>query len=168
MGVVVALATCGAVGPAQAQNPRRIVVLIYSAPEEHSVRRNVELFREGLASEGFLEARDYTIELVQVPAGKDLGERARSAVTSDTALVVALTTRIAQAAAREVRGAPVLFGLVSDPVASGIVSNLARPGGNVTGVSNMVAELSGKVLELTLELVPGAKRLAVLWNSQRF
>lgn len=71
---------------------------------------------------------------------------------------------MAQAAAKAARDTPILFTAVSDPVDSGLVASLARPGGNVTGVSTMLPELSGKLLELVRELLPEAARIAVLWN----
>ena len=80
-------------------------------------------------------------------------------------LFVALTTPVAQATARKVRDRPVLFGLLSDPVDGGLVQSLPRPGGQVTGTSNMLPELSAKLLERLLELVPSLSRFAVLYNS---
>src|SRR5262249_27865940 len=59
---------------------------------------------------------------------------------------------------------PIVFVNVSDPVASGLVTSLARPGGNITGLTNISSDLSGKQLELLKESVPGATRVAVLWN----
>ena len=61
---------------------------------------------------------------------------------------------------------PIVFGAVGDPVATGVVPSLARPGGNVTGVSLLNTELSGKGLQLLKEAVPAASRVAVLWNSE--
>src|SRR5262249_56098354 len=59
---------------------------------------------------------------------------------------------------------PIVFIQVADPVASGIVANLARPGANVTGLSSMASDLGGKRLELLREALPAAARVAVLWN----
>jgi putative ABC transport system substrate-binding protein len=73
-------------------------------------------------------------------------------------------------AARALKGAtstiPIIMALVADPVGSGLVTSLARPGGNVTGLSLMVAELTAKRLQLLKEAVPGATRVAVLWNPE--
>lgn len=149
---------------ARAQIPRRIVVLSYAPPEEESVRRTLRAFREGLAAESLAEGRDYAVEVIHAPLGEGLPRRVREALKREPALLVALTTPVAQAVARETRAVPIVFGIVSDPVGSGLVASLPRPGGNVTGISNMLPALSGKVLELLLELIPGAARVAVLWN----
>jgi putative tryptophan/tyrosine transport system substrate-binding protein len=78
---------------------------------------------------------------------------------------VASPTRPALAAKEATSTIPVVFIQVADPVESGIVANLARPGANVTGLSSMGSDLSGKRLELLKEALPGASRVAVLWNQ---
>jgi putative ABC transport system substrate-binding protein len=88
----------------------------------------------------------------------------RSVIGGGPVLVVAITTPVALAAAKATREVPIVFGTVSDPVASGLVQSLARPGGNVTGVANVLPALSGKLVELAREILPGARRIAVLWN----
>jgi len=88
----------------------------------------------------------------------------QAVIGSGPDLVVAITTPVPLAAAKATREVPVVFGTVSDPVASGLVRSLARPGGNVTGVANVLPALSGKLIELVREILPGAKRIAVLWN----
>src|SRR5262249_22525028 len=65
---------------------------------------------------------------------------------------------------RETRTIPIVMAFSTDPVGTGFVASLARPGGNVTGLSNVSAELSGKRLELLKEVVPGLSRVALLWN----
>ena len=88
----------------------------------------------------------------------------RSLIESRPDLVVAITTPVALAAARATTTIPIVFGTVSDPVASGLVRSLAQPGGNVTGVANVLPALSGKLVELAREILPEARRIAVLWN----
>jgi putative ABC transport system substrate-binding protein len=84
-------------------------------------------------------------------------------VTSGTAATVALQweTRALQ---RETRTIPIVFVNVGDPVASGIVARLERPGGNITGFANLEASLGGKWLELLSEIAPGLKRVAIMFN----
>jgi putative ABC transport system substrate-binding protein len=79
-------------------------------------------------------------------------------------VIVAINTPGTHAAIQATTQIPIVMAIVGDPVGSGFVSNLARPGGNITGISNMGAELGAKRLELFTEAVPGAKRIAVLLN----
>jgi putative ABC transport system substrate-binding protein len=79
-------------------------------------------------------------------------------------VIVAINTPGARAAIRATKEIPIVISIVGDPIGSGFVPNLAHPGGNVTGVSNMTGELAGKRLSLLKELVPRTKRIAVLFN----
>ena len=72
--------------------------------------------------------------------------------------------RSAAAVKRETQTIPIVMGNSTDPVGTGFVASLARPGGNVTGLSNISPELSGKRLELLREVGPGLSRVAFLWN----
>ncbi|MBI3042982.1 MAG: ABC transporter substrate-binding protein [Betaproteobacteria bacterium] len=79
-------------------------------------------------------------------------------------VIVAINTPGARAAIQATRDMPIVLTIVGDPVGSGFVPNLARPGGDATGVSNMTGALAAKRMSLLKELVPGAKRIAVLYN----
>ena len=79
-------------------------------------------------------------------------------------VIVAPNTAQALAAKQATRTLPIVFAFVADPVASGLVTSLARPGGNVTGLSSLTPELVGKRLELLTQAVPGVSRVAVLWQ----
>lgn len=149
---------------AHAQMPRRIVILNPLRMTPVWEKDFLRDFRQGLAEEGLKDGSDYVLDMVPVQVGERLVDGVREALRGQPALLVPLTTPVAQVTAREGRGFPVIFGVVSDPIASGLVASLAHPGGNVTGVSNMLPELSGKLLELLLELIPGASRVAVLFN----
>jgi putative ABC transport system substrate-binding protein len=81
-------------------------------------------------------------------------------------VIVASATPAAVAARKVTKAIPIVMATGSDPVAVGLVESLARPGGNVTGLSQMTFELSGKRLALLREMVPGLSRVAVLWNPQ--
>jgi putative tryptophan/tyrosine transport system substrate-binding protein len=80
-------------------------------------------------------------------------------------VIVAWTTPSAVAAHRATSTVPIVIIGVSDPVGSGLVASLARPGGNITGLSNIASDLSGKLVELLLEIAPGIHRIGVLSNS---
>lgn len=73
-------------------------------------------------------------------------------------------TPVALAAKRATKNIPIVITNVGDPVESGLVANLARPGGNITGLTTLSPELSGKRLELLKEMIPGLSRVVVLWN----
>ena len=77
---------------------------------------------------------------------------------------MAVSTLHALAAKRATKNIPIVFAYVADPVTSGLVTSLARPGGNVTGLTSLSPELVGKRLELLKQAVPGASRIAVLWQ----
>src|SRR5207237_4994961 len=79
-------------------------------------------------------------------------------------VIVTGTDRVIAAVKRETRTIPIVMAVSTDPVGTGFVASLARPGGNVTGLSTVSTELSGKRLELLREVVPGLSRVAILWN----
>ena len=89
---------------------------------------------------------------------------ARELVDAKVEVIVAINTPGARAAIDATKSIPIIMSQVGDPIGSGFVTSLARPGGNVTGVSNQAADLASKRLALLHEMVPGAKRIAVLYN----
>ena len=89
---------------------------------------------------------------------------ARELIDAQVEVIVAFNTPGAQAAIDATKTIPVIMTLVGDPVGSGFITSLARPGGNVTGVSNQSGDLASKRLSILRELVPGARRIAVLYN----
>jgi putative ABC transport system substrate-binding protein len=163
---------------ARGQAPRRIVILspfhltLAEAAAIQQVRPSlwitekdfVRTFCDGLAAEGMRDGTDYVVDVVTVQVSGRLADGVRESLSRRPDLLVPLTTPVAQAVAREVHDLPVIFGFVSDPIASGLVERLARPGANVTGVSNALPEITGKLLQLVLEIIPGASRVAVLFN----
>jgi len=148
---------------AQGMQARRRIAFLGVTPADDAANM-LATFRDGLAGEGLLEKRDFAIDYSPEPRIDRVPTKVAELLKGSPALLVAITTPVAQAAAKATRQIPIVFGTVSDPVGSGLVASLARPGGNVTGVSNMLPALSGKLLELVRELVPGISRVAVLWN----
>jgi putative ABC transport system substrate-binding protein len=124
-------------------------------------------FLEGLRDLGYVEGRDFVIESRYT--GGSL-ERALAAAAELAAVkidvIVAGTTPMALAAKHATRTIPIVFTSASDPVTSGLVNSPARPGGNVTGLSFLSAELVGKHLELLTQALPGVNRVAVLWQPR--
>lgn len=127
------------------------------------------VIRGRLASQGFVEGRNLELHITtDVCCGDHFArDKARTVLGARPDAVLAFGTTMARAFQAETKSVPVVFTFVADPVAAGIVRNLARPGGNVTGVSTRHAELTAKRLELLRELLPGAKRVALfgyLWD----
>ena len=127
----------------------------------------LEAFRRGLRELGYVEGKNIIIEYrhENVDFGR-LPELAAELVRLKVDVLVTVTTNAALAARKTTSSLPIVFMGITDPVAAGLVTSLARPGGNSTGVTNMAAVLAGKRLELLKEAVPRARRIAVLWDPQ--
>jgi len=151
---------------ARAQQPRTPVIgFLYTGSLEASAP-GAAAFRKGLSEAGFLEGRDLAIEYGYGENRSDrLQELAGDLVHRRVALIAALGgVRAARAAKAATTTIPIVFGVADDPVQAGLVASLSRPGGNLTGVSYMIAELAPKRLRLLHELLPQAMRFAVLFN----
>ena len=126
---------------------------------------NVEAFRQGMRELGHVEGKNFVLELRY---GEGKAERfpeiARELEGLKLDMIVAATDVVIAAVKRETQTIPIVMASSNDPVATGLVASLARPGGNVTGLSLISPELSGKRLELLGEVVPGLSRVAFLWN----
>ena len=145
----------------QSASPRRIGVLLTGAASEEMA----QAFRQGLRDAGYSEGRDVVIEwrsangdYARVP------QLAADLVQRKVDVIVADTTLAAQAVKHATSTIPIVMALVADPVGSGLVASLAHHGGNVTGLSIMLAQLSAKRLQLLKEAIPRIARVAVLWN----
>ncbi len=128
--------------------------------------RECEAFRQGLRDLGYVEGRDVVIEY------RDYGgklERLPAVVTDLVALkvdvIVVQNTPAALAAKQATTTLPIVFTSVGDPVGTGLVTSLRRPGGNVTGFSVVAQDLVGKLLELLKQAVPDVSRVALLVNA---
>jgi putative ABC transport system substrate-binding protein len=127
----------------------------------------LEAFRQALRAYGYIEGRNILIETRHESSNLGrLSEHAAELVAGKPDVFVAVTTNAALAAKKVAGPIPVVFMGVTDPVTAGLVESLARPGGNVTGVTNMAAILTGKRLELLKEAVPKVSRVAVLWDPK--
>ena len=125
-----------------------------------------EAFRQGLRDLGYVEGRNLLIEsrdaegkLERLPV-----LAAELVALKVDVIVTGGGTPTALAAKQATRTLPIVFTSASDPVTDGLVASLARPGGNVTGLSNLNPELVNKCLEQLTQAVPGVTRLAVLWQ----
>jgi putative ABC transport system substrate-binding protein len=125
----------------------------------------VGAFREGLRDLNYIEGRNVIIEYRWAEGRYDrFPALVAEAVRLKVDVIVTAGTPAALAAKEGARTIPVVLGAIGDPILSGIVPSLARPGGNITGSASMTPEIDGKRLELLKELVTGVSRVAVLWN----
>jgi putative ABC transport system substrate-binding protein len=143
----------------QSDRMRRIGILVVSGLEP------LGPFREALGDLGYLEGKNIQIE-VRSAEGQDarLPELATELVRSRVDVIVAVQTPAAHAAKNATRDIPIVV-MAGDPIATGLISNLARPDGNLTGLSATAAEAVAKSLELIAEIKPGARRVGVLGNA---
>jgi putative tryptophan/tyrosine transport system substrate-binding protein len=125
----------------------------------------VEAFRQGFRQLGYIEGQTFVLQ-ARYGDGKSerLADLARELVRWKADVIVTSTDVATAAVRRQTRTMPIVMALSTDPVGTGFAASLARPGGNVTGLSNITAELGGKRLELLKEAVPGLARVAFLWN----
>jgi putative ABC transport system substrate-binding protein len=124
----------------------------------------VEVFRQGLRDWGYVEGRNIKIEFRLADHPDRLPGLAQELVRLKVDVIVASITVATQAVKDATSTIPIVMANVADPVGSGLVASLAHPGGNVTGLSLMMAELSAKRLQLLKETIPRLTRVAVLWN----
>jgi putative ABC transport system substrate-binding protein len=151
---------------AEAQQPTKIARIGYLSPNLATSPHLREAFRQGLRDLGYVEGRNLVIEyrdaegrFERIPAlAAEL-----VALKVDVIVTEGGNTAVPVAAKQATRTLPIVFASASDPVASGLVTSLARPGDNVTGLSSFTTELVGKRLELLTQSVPGVGQIAVLW-----
>jgi putative ABC transport system substrate-binding protein len=142
--------------------PRRIGVILVSVSAEG---KEAQAFQRGLRDAGYSEERDIVIEwrsaggdYSRIPAFvTDLAER-------KVEVIVVNTTRAVQAVKRATSTTPIVMAVVADPIGSGLVTNLAHPGGNITGLSMMTPDLNAKQLQLLKDTIPRLTRVGVIWN----
>ena len=153
---------------ARAQQPervRRLGALIVFPEDDPSSRRRVAAFEQELAKLGWVGGRDLQIAY-RWSVSDDA--RAKAATTELLALtpdlILANATTAVAAAQRATRTVPIVFTGVSEPVAQGFVASLTRPGGNITGFTNLEPSVSPKWLELLKEIAPGITRIAIMFK----
>jgi len=126
---------------------------------------NAEIFAHSLRELGYVEGRTVAIDYRWAEGQPErLPRLAAELVALKVDVVVVGTTGAVKAVAQATKTIPIVMTVVADPVAAGFVTNLARPGGNITGLTLISPELSGKRIELLKEAAPRIARLAVLWN----
>src|SRR5262247_2860567 len=140
----------------------RVGFMFFGAPGPSA---EADAFRQGMYELGYREGQNLTVEY-RFASGQveRLHELATELARLKVDVIVTTNTPSAMAAKQATSTIPIVFAVVADAVGAGLISNFARPGGNITGLTSISAELSGKRLELLKEIVPKASRLAVLYN----
>ena len=144
---------------------RRIGFLSFLGPDSDSTRRYMPVFRDALRRFGYEEGRNLAIEFRWAEGKLErLGPLAQDLVRLNVELIVASTNDPIAAARQATRSIPIVMMTAATPVELGFVESLARPGGNVTGTVWNAPDTAGKLLQVLKEAVPGAARVALLWN----
>ena len=149
----------------QAQRMRRIGVLIGFAETDLDVKSWFAAFRGALAKLGWTEGSNFRIELRWAADDPDkMKTFAKELVDLRPDAILSVTTPVTDALVRETQTIPIVIATVADPISSGFVTNVGRPGGNVTGFALYEPSMGGKWLELLKRIAPGATRVALLFN----
>jgi putative ABC transport system substrate-binding protein len=151
---------------AQQQNRIRLIgVLLGYSENDPTAQSQIAAFRSGLLKLGWNEGANLRIELRWGAGDPDkIRTMARELVDLRPDVILGVTTPATDALARESRTIPIVFMTVADPIASGFVASLARPGGNVTGFALFESALGGKWVELLKQIAPRTVRAALLFN----
>ena len=154
-----------AVDAQQAGKVPRVGVLFAGSRSDPAFQRAVDAFQQGLVELGYVEGQSIAIEYREAQGKYErLPDLAAELVRLKVDVIVGATVPTIQAARQATKTIPIVMTLIADPVATGLVANVARPAGNITGLSTMAPDLMGKQLELLREVLPKASRVAVLWN----
>jgi putative tryptophan/tyrosine transport system substrate-binding protein len=164
--LVVTTVILTAVTLADAQQRAKIPKIGWLGIRPDSLTTSVESFRREFYALGHVEGKSYTFEYRSADNKLDrLPGLANELIGLKVDLLITLSTNEARAAKNATKTIPIVFSS-NDPVGSGLVDSLARPGGNLTGFSTIASELGGKRLELLKETIPKLARVAFLWNPK--
>jgi putative tryptophan/tyrosine transport system substrate-binding protein len=158
-------ALLGARRPAFGQASRRLPRIAFLSLDTAGNPSGLDAFLEGLRALGYVDGKTIVIAY-----GDARGDVARfpalvaDAIAAQVDVIVAPNIAAAQAARRTTSLIPIVFAGLTDPVADGLVASLAHPGGNITGLSSLAPELTGKRLEILKEAIPRTTHVAILWQ----
>jgi putative ABC transport system substrate-binding protein len=153
--------------PADAQQPVKMPRIGYVrfAGSPSVPAPNIEAFRRGLRDLGYTEGENIAIVFRYAEGHHDrIPSLLAELVQRKVDVLISGDDSVIHAAKQATKTIPIVMVINRDPVAGGLVDSLARPGGNITGISRLTRELNGKRLELLVETVPGSARVAILWD----
>jgi putative ABC transport system substrate-binding protein len=150
---------------ARAQQPGKLPTIGFLGASPSIESQRVAAFVQRLRELAWIDNRNLAIEYRWAEGRNErYAEAAAELVRLKVDVIVTVATPATLAAKQATTVIPIVFGAASDPVGTGLVDSLARPGGNVTGLSNQISDTGGKKLELLREVVPSLRRLAILAN----
>src|SRR5262249_16385217 len=150
---------------ARAQHPAKVARIGHLDLGPPSARASrVEALRAGLRDLGWIEGKNIVIEFRWADGVQQLPELAAELVRMNVDVIFAPSSTMVEPARQATKTIPIVFANHGDPIGTGHVASLPRPGGNITGLSELVTDLNAKALEMLREAVPGATRIGVLWN----
>jgi len=145
---------------------RRIGVLMGLVANDPEAQSRVAAFENGLRELGWVKGRNLSIEYRWAGDGKGLRGHVAEMLAMEPDLILASTTPVTAALQKQSRGVPIVFTQVSDPVGQGLVSNLAHPGGNLTGFTSFEFSIGSKWLEALKQTAPHVTRVFLMFNPQ--
>jgi putative ABC transport system substrate-binding protein len=153
---------------AEAQPARKVwrIGFLGDGPRAERAAISIEPFRDGLRELGYIENQNVVIEERWSQGRSEwLPDLAAELVRLNVDVIVTHGVRGIKAAQDATKAIPIVMAVSPDPVGTGLVASLARPGGNTTGMTDQVAELGEKEIQIIREVVPGTRRVAILWNE---
>jgi putative ABC transport system substrate-binding protein len=151
----------------QTERVRRVAILIGTVENDPTIRSWIQAFEIGLEALGWSQGRNVLFERRSAAGDASRAQQfARELVRVNPDVFFTTSTPTAAAILRETQSIPIVFTNISDPLGSGLVPSLARPGGNITGFTNFEFGIGGKWLEIMRELVPTTKRAALLFHPE--
>ena len=167
LSLILVVSVITSVQIAHAQQPAKVPRIAYVAAASLAANANrVEAFKQGLRELGYVEGKNIVVEW-RFADGEDsrLPALVAELLRLKIDIIVAGGPSVTGVAQRATSTIPIVMGFHLDPVGSGVIASLARPGGNITGLSSLSPEISGKQLELLKEVVPALSRVAIIGNS---
>jgi putative tryptophan/tyrosine transport system substrate-binding protein len=152
----------------QAQQPKKVPRIGYvsGSGDPNNPGPDVEAFQRGLQGLGYMDGKNVLVEYHYIEGNRDrIPSLVSELVQRNVDVLVSSSFTAVRAAKESTKTIPIVMVATQDPVALGLIDSLARPGGNITGVTRLTRELSGKRLELLKEVVSSISRVGVLWNG---
>jgi putative tryptophan/tyrosine transport system substrate-binding protein len=152
---------------AESQSTARIGLLLPQSASSEPDRSRIKAFQQGLAEIGYFEGKNITVEYRSAEGRLDrLPALAAELVALKVDVIVTGGNESIRAVQNKTSAIPVVMAFGGDPVGSGFVANLARPGGNITGLTSISQQLVGKRFEILAEVIPGLSHVAILWSPE--